>query len=82
MDTIIKSLELQKSGDKFHDFVISDAIYYIKKAQEALVDGMLDPQQWYQNEQINSKTFFSLFPQIYFTQQHFSSVSEMDTNSS
>ena len=69
MEYIVKGLESQKNGEKFHDFVLSDAIYYIKKAQEALDEGLLNPEQWYNNEQINSSTFFSLFPQIYFTQQ-------------
>ena len=78
MDLIIKDLESRKTGDKYHDFVINDAMYYIKKAQETLDQGLLNPVGWYENEQVNSKTFFSLFPQIYLTQQRFAS----DTGSS
>ena len=69
MEYIVKGLESQKNGDKFHDFVLADAIYYIKKAQETLDEGLANPEQWYRNEQVNSSTFFSLFPQIYLTQQ-------------
>ena len=78
MDDIIETIESRKTGEKFHDFVLDDAIYFIKKAKEALEDGLLDPEGWYNNEQINSKTFFSLFPQIYLTQQRFA----CDTSSS
>ncbi len=74
MDYIIKGLESQKNGDMFHDFVLNDAIFYIKKAQEALDEGLRNPEQWYRNEQINSSTFFNLFPQIYFTQQRFAAA--------
>jgi hypothetical protein len=80
MDTLIKTFESQKNGNKYHDFVLDDAIYYIKKAQEALTEGLLDPEEWYKNEQVNAKTFCSLFPHIYFTQQRL--ASEMDTCSS
>jgi hypothetical protein len=78
MDQVIQDLETRKNGDKYHDFVIDDALYYIKKAQETLDQGLLNPIGWYENEQVNSKTFFSLFPQIYLTQQRFAS----DTGSS
>lgn len=69
MDDIIQTIESQKNGDKFHDFVIDDAIYFIKKAKEALEDGLQDPEKWYENEQLSYKTFFKLFPYIYYTQQ-------------
>jgi hypothetical protein len=75
MEYIIKGIESQKTGDKHRDFVLNDAVYYIKKAQEALDEGLSNPEQWYRNEQINSSTFFSLFPQIYFTQQRLASDS-------
>ena len=59
MEYIVKGLESQKNGDKFHDFVLADAIYYIKKAQETLDEGLANPEQWYRNEQVNSSTFFA-----------------------
>jgi len=80
MEYIIKGIESQKTGDKYHDFVLSDAVYYIKKAQETLDEGLENPEQWYKNEQINSSTFFNLFPQIYFTRERL--ASEMDNCSS
>jgi hypothetical protein len=80
MDLIIKGLESKKNGDKYHDFVIDDAMYYIKKAQETLDQGLLNPVEWYENEQVNSKTFFSLFPQIYLTHQRFSSEGGTDSS--
>ena len=73
MEDLIQSLQSRKNGEKYHDFVLDDAIYYIKKAQEALEDGLEDPESWFKNEQINSSTFYSLFPQIYFTQQRLAS---------
>ncbi len=69
MDEIIETLESRKTGEKFHDFVLSDAIYFINKAKEALEDGLDDPEGWYNNEQVNLKTFCTLFPQIYVTLQ-------------
>jgi hypothetical protein len=80
MDLIIKGLESKKNGDKYHDFVIDDAMYYIKKAQETLDQGLLNPVEWYENEQVNSKTFFSLFPQIYLTHQRISSEGGTDSS--
>jgi hypothetical protein len=65
MEDIIKTLESMKNGNRYHDFVLDDAIANIKNTQEAL----LNPSLWYENQQINTKTFLSLFPQIYFTQQ-------------
>ena len=82
MEYIIKGIESQKTGDKYHDFVLSDAVYYIKKAQETLDEGLRNPEEWYRNEQINSSTFFSLFPQIYFTQQRLASDSCFSQNPS
>jgi hypothetical protein len=74
MDDIIKNIESQKSGEKFHDFVLDDAVYYIKKAQDALAEGLANPEEWYNNEKVNTMTFYSLFPQIYLTQQRLRSV--------
>jgi hypothetical protein len=69
MDDLIKTFETQKNGEKFHDFVIDDAIYFIEKAREALEEGLRDPEKWYENEQLSSKTIVTLFPYIYYTQQ-------------
>ena len=68
-DDIIKNLGLQKNGDKFNDFVIDDAIFNIKKAQETLEDGLKNPEQWFKNSEFNAITFLKAFPFIYFIQQ-------------
>jgi hypothetical protein len=36
MDLLIDGLESRKSGEKFHDFVLDDAIHSIKRAKEKL----------------------------------------------
>ncbi len=69
MDDIIQTLESRKTGEKFHDFVLNDAIHFIHKAKDALEDGLKDPEGWYNSEQVSIKAFCTLFPQIYFTLQ-------------
>ena len=66
MDELIRDIENRKNGEKFHDFVLDEAVFYINKAQEALE---ADPEEWYKNSQLSAQTFIKLFPQIYFTQQ-------------
>ena len=51
MDGMIPLLEALKTGDKHRDYCIDDAIFHIKKATEALTDGLNDPQTWYANSQ-------------------------------
>ena len=82
METIVNELESSKTGEKFHDFVINDAVYYIKKAQEALDEGLEDPKAWYMREQINAKTFFNLLPHIFLTHHRLLSDTSSDENSS
>ena len=65
MDTLIKDLENLKTGEKYHDLVIDDAVLNMQKTQEALED----PMVWYKNEEFNTKTFLKAFPFIYFIQQ-------------
>jgi hypothetical protein len=55
MDLIIDGLEARKTGEMYHDHVISDAILNIKKAQEALDEGLKDPEKWYRDNEINCK---------------------------
>ena len=80
MDDIIDTIESRKTGEKFHDFVLDDAIYFIKKAKEALEDGLPDPEAWYNNEQINAKTFFKLLPQIFLTHHRVLSDTSSSSN--
>jgi len=69
MDLIIDGLEARKTGEFYHDHVISDAILNIKKAQEALDEGLKDPEKWYRDNETNCKIFLRLFPFIYILQQ-------------
>jgi len=69
MDKLIEDLNSQKTGEKYHDFVITDAISYIEKAKECMAEGMADPLKWYCDAIIMSKTISYLFPQIYTLQQ-------------
>lgn len=69
MDLIIDGLESKKNGDTYHDFVLDDAINSIKRAQEALDEGMANPKKWWTDNFVNTKTFMTLFPFIYMVQQ-------------
>ena len=72
MDLLIDGLVSRKNGDKYHDFVLDDAIVSIKRAKEALEEGMEDPEKWWNESLIQAKTFATLFPFIYLVQQRIS----------
>lgn len=72
MDLIIDGLESRKTGEKFHDFVLDDAIHSLKRAKEALEDGMKDPEHWWNESLLTTKTFMTLFPLIHMVQQRLS----------
>ena len=72
MDLIIDGLETKKNGEKYHDHVIDDAISNIKRAQEALDEGLKDPKKWWDDNYVNCKTFMYLMPFIYLLQQRIS----------
>ena len=57
MDAIISNLEKLKTGDKYHDYCITDAIFHITKAKEAMEDGLADPEQWYNDSLKVAKLF-------------------------
>ena len=80
MDLIIDGLESRKNGDKFHDHVLSDAISNIKQAQEALDEGMKDPEKWYNENELNCKVFLRLFPFIYLLHQFHSHQNLIEEN--
>ena len=69
MDLIIDGLESRKSGEKYHDFVLDDAIVSIKRAKEALEEGLIDPEKWWTESLVQAKTFATLLPFIYLLQQ-------------
>jgi hypothetical protein len=62
MDGLIPLLEAMKTGDKYRDYCVDDAIFHIKKATEALTDGIKDPEAWYTTSQSSSKVFANVFP--------------------
>lgn len=69
MDKIIKDLESKKTGEKYNDFVIDDAIFHLEKAKECITEGMKNPSMWYDDNMIIAKTFRDVLPQIYLLQQ-------------
>tara|TARA_Y100000389_G_C17092872_1_gene332126 strand:- start:140 stop:382 length:243 start_codon:yes stop_codon:yes gene_type:complete len=68
-DTLLNDLNNKKKGDTYHDSVIDDAIFHIKKAMECIDEGLEDPEKWHNDNMIIAKTFTQLFPTIYLLQQ-------------
>ena len=72
MDLLVDGLESRKNGEKYHDFVLDDAISSIKRAKEALEEGLVDPEKWWSDSLIQAKTMATLFPFMYLLQQQLS----------
>ena len=64
MDDLLIALEIQKNGQKFNDFCIDDAIFHIKKAKEAIEEGLTDPAAWYASSLFTSKVLAKSLPFI------------------
>jgi hypothetical protein len=60
----IAILEAMKTGDKYRDCCLDDAIFHMKKAAEALTDGLKDPEAWYNTSQASSKLLAKCLPFI------------------
>jgi len=60
----LNALESRKNGDIYHDFCIDDAIFHIKKAQEALEEGLADPLSWYNQSKFTAKVLSKSLPFI------------------
>lgn len=73
MDLIIDGLEAKKSGDKYRDHVLDDAIYHIKKAKECLEKGLKDPKAWWADNMITTKAWI---PYMYLMLQQQASRSQ------
>jgi hypothetical protein len=58
------TLESRKNGDRYHDFCIDDAIFHIKKAHEALEEGLSDPKVWYESSKFTAKVLSKSLPFI------------------
>ena len=78
MDLFIEGLKNKKSGEKYHDSVIDDAIYYIEKAQSCLDEGLKNPEQWHKDNLIINKSILQLLPQMCVLQQFHSSQMEVE----
>ena len=57
MDLIVDGLEAKKTGDKYRDHVLEDAIFHIKKAKECLEKGLEDPKAWWADNLITTKAW-------------------------
>jgi hypothetical protein len=65
LNLMIKTFEIMKTGEKYRDLVLDEAIHNLRKTEEALED----PEQWYKDSEFSAKTFLKAFPFIYFAQQ-------------
>ena len=64
MDGLVPIFEAMKTGDKHRDYCVDDAVYHIKKASEALTDGLKDPEAWYNTSQAATKILAKSLPFI------------------
>jgi hypothetical protein len=64
MDGLVPILEAMKTGDRNRDYCIDDAVFHIKKATEALTEGLRDPEAWYNTSQASMKVLAKSIPFI------------------
>lgn len=64
MDGLVPIFEAMKTGDTHRDYCIDDAIFHIKKATEALMVGLKDPETWYETSQSAAKVIAKSIPFI------------------
>ena len=79
MDVI--TLESRKTGDKYHDFCIEEAIFHIKKAQEVLEEGLQDPVTWYASSKFTAKVLAKSLPFILAVQMQESLAEDQGSSS-
>jgi len=75
------TLESRKNGDRYHDFCIDDAIFHIKKAQEALEEGLSDPKAWYTSSKFTSQVLAKSLPFILAVQMQESLAEDQGSSS-
>ena len=75
----IVTLESRKTGDKCYDFCIDDAIFHIKKAHEALEEGLSDPKAWYESSKFTAKVLSKSLPFIVAVQMQESQVEDQES---
>jgi len=61
---LIPLMEAMKTGDKYRDYCIDDAIFHIKKASEALTEGLRNPKEWYEMSQSGVRLLAKSLPFI------------------
>lgn len=61
LDEVIEKLETRRTGDLYNDFCIDDAIFHIKKAQEALE---AEPVTWYRDSTMCARVIAKSLPLI------------------
>ena len=66
MDDIIKQLENEKNGEKYHDFRLDRAILCLNEAKEILDR---EPEEFYEESIFTAKTFHKAMPFVYLAQE-------------
>jgi hypothetical protein len=74
MDNLISDIQARKTGDKFFDFCMDDAIFHLTKAKEVLECAEENPEEWF-NGQREATHLFIRFVQ-FLTFYNLSSSSE------
>ena len=64
MDGMVPLFESMKNGEIHHDFCIDDAIFHIKKATEALTEGLADPVTWHAQSEACTRIIIKFLPVI------------------
>jgi hypothetical protein len=78
MNGLVPIFEAMKTGDKYRDYCIDDAIFHLKKASEALQEGLADPCAWYQKSESTAKVLAKSLPFIIALSQTLKSPDESD----
>ena len=64
MDGLVPLLEAMKTGEVYRDFCIDDAIFHVKKATEALTEGVKDPVAYRKNAEAGTRVLVKMLPLI------------------
>jgi len=62
-------IENLKNGDRDHDFVIDDALFYLQRAREAIEDGLKNPKEYRADCALAAQTIVKGFPYLWAIQQ-------------
>jgi hypothetical protein len=64
MNELVPIFEAMKTGEKYRDYCIDDAIFHMKKASEALQEGLSDPESWYKKSEASARVLAKSLPFI------------------